>query len=90
MLKSYRVGWHLLDLHFLPEQSFMLQSYWVGWVGWVAYVILVSALGPNSSIFLFWRTFIQLGDPLGLDLDLDQDMDQDLDQGFTISSVFFE
>ena len=31
----------------------------------VAYVILVSALGPNSSIFLFWRTFIQLGDLLG-------------------------
>ena len=28
-------------------------------------MILVSALGPNSSIFLFWRTFIQLGDLLG-------------------------
>ena len=31
----------------------------------MAHVILMSALGPNSSIFLFWRTFIQLGDLLG-------------------------
>ena len=28
-------------------------------------VILVSALGPNTSFFLFWGTFIQLGDLLG-------------------------
>ena len=27
---------------------------------------LVSALGPNSSILLMLRLFIQLGDPLGL------------------------
>ena len=49
----------------------MLKSW--GVVGWgggvVAHVILVSALGPNPSFFLFWGTFIQLG---GLDLDLDQ------------------
>ena len=31
----------------------------------MAHVILVSALGPNSSIFFFWSTFIQLGDLLG-------------------------
>ena len=47
---------------------FMLKSYGWGGSGWVAHVILVSALGQNSSIFLFWRTFIQLGDPLGLGL----------------------
>ena len=45
----------------------MLKSY--GWGGWggvvVAHVILVSALGPNPSFFLFWGTFIQLGDLLG-------------------------
>ena len=28
-------------------------------------MILVSALGPNSSIFLFWITFIPLGDLFG-------------------------
>ena len=33
--------------------------------GWVAHVILVSALGPNPSFFLFWGTFIQLGGLLG-------------------------
>ena len=34
--------------------------------GWgVAHVILVSALGPNPSYFLFWGTFIQLGGLLG-------------------------
>ena len=32
---------------------------------WVAHVILVSALGPNSSFFLYWGTFIQLGGLLG-------------------------
>ena len=39
----------------------------IGWVGggWVAHVILVSALGPNPSFFLFWGTFIQLGGLLG-------------------------
>ena len=31
----------------------------------VAHVILVSALGPNPSFFLFWGTFIQLGGLLG-------------------------
>ena len=40
----------------------------IGWgVGWgvVAHVILVSALGPNPSFFLFRGTFIQLGGLLG-------------------------
>ena len=38
----------------------------IGWGGgWVAHVILVSALGPNPSFFLFWGTFIQLGGLLG-------------------------
>ena len=36
-----------------------------GWWWWVAHVILVSALGPNPSFFLFWGTFIQLGGLLG-------------------------
>ena len=31
----------------------------------MAHVILVSALGPNPSFFLFWGTFIQLGGLLG-------------------------
>ena len=45
----------------------MLKSYRVGGGvgGWVAHVILVSALGPNPSFFLFWGTFIQLGGLLG-------------------------
>ena len=34
----------------------MVKSY-----GVVAHVILVSALGPNTSYFLFGETFIQLG-----------------------------
>ena len=42
----------------------MLKSYGVGGVV-VAHVILVSALGPNPSFFLFWGTFIQLGGLLG-------------------------
>ena len=33
--------------------------------GWVAHVILVSALGPNPSFFLYWGTFIPLGGLLG-------------------------
>ena len=37
----------------------------MGWGGVVAHVILVSALGPNPSFFLFWGTFIQLGGLLG-------------------------
>ena len=42
----------------------MLKSY--GWVGWVvAHVIIVSALGPNPSFFLFRGTFIQLWGLLG-------------------------
>ena len=44
----------------------------------VAHVILVSALGPNPSFFLFWGTFIHLGGLLG------QGPDLDLDQGLTI------
>ena len=32
----------------------------------VAHVILVSALGPKPSFFLFWGTFVQLGGLLGL------------------------
>ena len=36
-----------------------------GGVGWVAHVILVSALGPNPSFFLFLGTFIQLGGLFG-------------------------
>ena len=46
---------------------------WGGWVGggwWVAHVILVSALGPNPSFFLFLGTFIQLGGLLGQGLGL--------------------
>ena len=43
----------------------MLKSYRVGGVVVVAHVILVSALGPNPSFFLFWGTFIQLGGLLG-------------------------
>ena len=31
----------------------------------MAHVILVLALGPDPSFFLFWGTFIQLGDLLG-------------------------
>ena len=46
----------------------------------VAHVILVSAIGPNPSFFLFWGTFIQLGGLLG------QGPDLDLDQGLTINS----
>ena len=50
---------------------------WIKVIGWcggggggvVAHVILVSALGPNPSFFLFWGTFIRLW---GLDSDLDQ------------------
>ena len=38
--------------------------------GVVAHVILVSALGPNPSYFLFWGTFIQLGGLLGQGLGL--------------------
>ena len=41
----------------------MLKSY--GVVGWVAHVIIVSALGPNPSFFLFRGTFIQLRGLLG-------------------------
>ena len=36
----------------------------------VAHVILVSALGPNPSFFLYWGTFIPLGDLLGHGLGL--------------------
>ena len=36
----------------------------------MAHVILVSALGPNPSFFLFFGTFIQLGGLLGQGLGL--------------------
>ena len=39
-----------------------------GW--WVAHVILVSALSPNPSFFLFLGTFIRLGGLLGQGLGL--------------------
>ena len=39
-----------------------------GW--WVAYGILVSALGPNPSLFLFWVTFNQHGSLVGQGLGL--------------------
>ena len=38
---------------------------WGGWGGWVAHVILVSALGPNPSFFLFRGTLIPLRGLLG-------------------------
>ena len=41
-------------------------------LGWVANVILVSALGPNPSFYLFWRTYIQLGGLFDRGLDLAQ------------------
>ena len=40
-------------------------GWWGGGGGVVAHVILVSALGPNPSFFIFWGTFIQLGGLLG-------------------------
>ena len=51
----------------------MLKSYgWGGGVGWggvVAHVILVSALGPNPSFFLFFGGLLfDLGQGLGLGL----------------------
>ena len=48
-------------------------------MGWVAHVILVSALGPNPSFFLFWGTLFNLG--------VCWDRGLDLDQGLTISSL---
>ena len=33
--------------------------------GVVAHVILVSAQGPNPSLFFFWGTFIKLGGLFG-------------------------
>ncbi len=41
----------------------------------VAHVILVSALGPNPSFFLFWATLIQLGGLLGQGLGLGPGLD---------------
>ena len=43
-------------------------------LGWLAHVILVSALGPNPSFFLFGGLLFYLGFcwDRGLDLDLDQ------------------
>ena len=47
----------------------MLKS--CGWVVWVvAHVILVSAQGPNPSIFFFGGAFIQLGGLVGQGLGL--------------------
>ena len=49
----------------------MVKSWgWGGGVVVVAHVIIVSALGPNPSFFLFWGTFFYLG--VCWDLDLDQ------------------
>ena len=69
----------------------MLKSY--GVVGWVvAHVILVSALGPNPSIFLYWGTFIQLrgllrqGPGLGLGPGLDNN--KYIDNLLIINSTF--
>ena len=58
----------------------MLKSFGVGgWVGWVvAHVILVSALGPNPSFFLFGGLLFNLG------ACWDRGPDLDLDQGLTI------
>ena len=41
----------------------------------VAHVILVSALGPNPSSFLFWGTFARLGGLLGQELVLGPGID---------------
>ena len=41
-----------------------------GWGVVVAHMILVSALGPNPSFFIFWGTFIQHGGLLGQRLGL--------------------
>ena len=46
--------------------------------GWMAHVILVSALGPNPSFFLFWGLLFNLG------ACWDRGPDLDLDQGLTI------
>ena len=56
----------------------MLKSYGVGWA---AHVILVSALGPNPSFFLFWGLLFNLG------ICWDRGLDSDLDQGLTIVSM---
>ena len=50
----------------------MLKSYRVGWVGGgpCDFSILVSALGPNPSFFLFWGSFILLRGLLGQGLGL--------------------
>ena len=42
---------------------------------WVVHVILVSALGPNPSFFLFWGTFIRLGGLLGQGLEPELGLD---------------
>ncbi len=42
---------------------------------WVVHVILVSALGPNPSFFLFWGTFIRLGGLLGRGLEPELGLD---------------
>ena len=50
----------LLLALFLPDHSFMLKSLGGGVV--VAHVILVSALGPNPSFFLFLGDFYSTWD----------------------------
>ena len=59
----------------------MLKSYGVGgWCGWVvAHVILVSALGPNPSFFLFGGLLFNLG--------VWWDRGLDFDQGLTICVI---
>ena len=44
---------------------------------WVALDILVSALAPNPSFFLFWGTFIRLGGLLGLGQGLEPELGLD-------------
>ena len=53
----------LLALFHQSTHSCLKVIQWGGVV--VAHVILVSALGPNPSFFLFWGTYIQLGGLLG-------------------------
>ena len=55
--------------------------------GVVAHVILVSALGPNPSSFLFWGTFIQLGGLSGQGLGLG--VEPGLDNSSSSFHLFF-
>ena len=61
----------------------------VGWGGVVAHVILVSALGPNPSFFLFGGTFIQLGGLLGQGLGLGPGLDNYVKVAFHLYNFLF-